>query len=157
MDCRICQRMRNLPTEQEPYSQKENPSLRHHHNPRHPPIPTSRHRSNHGTTKMSREGCNSHHCRPRMLTGSSVSTLLHNCYGTRNSGTIPRQRLQMVWNPHKNHQRPRSSLHVPLRESPLPKARNSTELILGVPPPNSVVSVRTSGVSQGGRARRLSR
>ena len=55
------------------------------------------------TTKMPWKGCNSHHCRPWMLTSSSVPTLLHNYYRAQNSETILGQCLQMVRNSYKDH------------------------------------------------------
>jgi hypothetical protein len=124
IDCQLRQRMRDLPTKQDPNPLKEGPSISNHHYPRNTPIPAGSNGPDNGPSQVPREGCNPHNCRPQVLPSSSVHSLQHKHHWSGHCPAIPRTRIQMVRNTHQNNYQPRPTIHLSFWASPHPKTRS---------------------------------
>jgi hypothetical protein len=142
MDRRLRERLRDLPTEQDPNAQKENPALQNHHHKRSTTFPTNRYGLDHRTTPTQRVQRNPHHRRSRMLARRNIPSMFDKHHGPWNSPSLFGQRLPMVRTPHKSHQRPRPALYIAIRKSPCRTPEHSTEPIVCISSPNRRV-VRT--------------
>src|SRR6266481_9613403 len=97
MDSRLRKRMCNLPTKQTHDSQKEDTALLHHHQRRHPPLPTDCDGPYYGTPAATWTQCHTNHSRPWMFTRGHLPPMFGYHYRPRHCAALPRLCLPMVW------------------------------------------------------------
>jgi hypothetical protein len=97
LDHGICQRMCNLPTKQNKHSPTSHSPLPHLSPRGCTSLPTNSNGPYHRTPAKQWERCNSHHCRPWMLTCSSLPAMQHHYHRSRDCTALPPTHLQMVW------------------------------------------------------------
>jgi hypothetical protein len=136
LDRRIRERMRSLPTKQEPNSPKEHPTVSHRPAPKSEPIRRSSNGSNHPTPQEWSLQRHTNHSRPRMHESSPLPPLCNHHHGRRHRQTIPPQCLSVVRNPQKDNHRPRPPIYLTFRHGPVSKAEDQAEHINGLPPTN---------------------
>ena len=125
-----------MPTKQNPYPSHKNTVIPNPHRRKRSTIPAYSYGLNHRTTYHQGKRRHTDHRGPRVLTCSNIPTMQHHHHGTQNCPTIPRSRVQVVWAPYQDNQRPRPSIHITLWKGIYGPARNTAEPVNGVPPPN---------------------
>src|SRR5579863_8338032 len=127
MDCKLHQRLCDVPTIQKLNAQTQNTNLSHPSTILACPIQTSCLRPHHRIAKEQRLRCNLNHSGPRMFESSGFPPLQDHHYRTPNRVPIPPSRVLLVWTPTQNHQRPRPPLHISLWTSASQRAGNPTK------------------------------
>ena len=110
----ICSRMCTLPTEQNMYHKKENPSLSHPRRPIDVPIQRCCPRPHHPTAQSQQIWRNPHCSRPGMFQSCYLPPMPHGNHWRGSSPFIPQTPIPVVRSPFKNNIQLRSSIHVPL-------------------------------------------
>src|SRR6266581_5574674 len=134
MDSRLRQRMRDMPTKQDPHASETNTDLPHTHRGTYPAIPMRSHGPHYWATSPTREGRYPHHSGPGLLSRSHIFAMLYHDHGARDSPTLSGPHIPMVRFAQKDHQRPRSPIHFPLRKGPNGETRDPAEPVHRIPP-----------------------
>ena len=111
-------------------------NILHSHHAGNSPIPDRSNGSYHRTTQQMRFQCYPHNHWPWMLQSSDLPTLHYKYLWTGNCSIISWLCVQMVRPPHKDHQRPRSSLYFPLWKSHHKEAWDRTKFVYHIPSSN---------------------
>src|SRR6266403_5499919 len=136
MDRRLHEGLRDLPTKQNHDPQKENTALLHHHQRRHPPLPTDCDGPYYGTPAATWTQCHTNHSRSWMLTCSHLPPMFRHHHRPWNCPALPELHLPMVWPTDQDDKRPGPQIHFTIRQSAHRKAWDPTEPIHGIPSPN---------------------
>ena len=136
MDWGLRQRMRYVPTKQNPNPQKENPNLWNNDNAKHETLLPDCLRSDHRSTTSGRKRRNTNHSGPWVFQSSNIHPLHDNNHRTRNRTTLPTKRLPLVQSPIKGHLRQRPQVHLALWKSPHNETGNQPQYLNSIPSPD---------------------
>src|SRR3984893_3764678 len=125
--------MRYLPAKQNKHTSPKNTPLPYQRPRRRSPIPASSNGSDNRDPQEQRTQRNPHDRRSRMLPSSDLSPLLRYDYRRRRGSVILPPRLPVVRNPHKNHQRSRSTIYIAFRKSTNQTARHQPKPVDSLP------------------------
>jgi hypothetical protein len=103
MDCRIYQRMRNLPTKQNPHALEKGSPILHRHQRRGATLQTYCNGPDHQTTPKAWQKHNPHYRQPQMFISSNIPLLQQHHHRAWHCPTIPGSCLQMVQTSHKDN------------------------------------------------------
>ena len=105
MDHQLCQGLCNVPTEQNPDTQTEDPTIPHYYRKGNVTLPKDSNGPDYRTTKTQRKGRHPHHCRPQMLKSCDIPPMFNHNHGTRNCATIHGPYVSMVRTSYQSNQR----------------------------------------------------
>ncbi len=136
MDIRLHQRMRSLPTKQDPNPPEEDTPLPNHNKGGNPSFSTNCNGSYYGTSAAPWTQRHTNHSRPRVLVHSHLPSMFRYHNRPWNRSTLPRLCLPMVWSTNQNDKRLRPQIHLTIRKGPHQETRHPMKPIDGLPFPN---------------------